>query len=110
LIKKSGFIFMLFDQARNELELIDRHTQVLKIVIENGPVGILKLAEITGMQAHKVRYSLRILEQNGLIKASPQGAVAGDSVGEFLTTANERFRELKELIENIEKHGDEMIR
>ncbi|MDY0267225.1 MAG: hypothetical protein RBQ94_06245 [Methanimicrococcus sp.] len=101
---------MLFDQARNELELIDRHTQVLKIVIENGPVGILKLAEITGMQAHKVRYSLRILEQNGLIKASPQGAVAGDSVGEFLTTANERFRELKELIENIEKHGDEMIR
>lgn len=101
---------MLFDQARNELELIDRHTQVLKIVIENGPVGILKLAEITGMQAHKVRYSLRILEQNGLIKASPQGAVAGDSVGEFLATANERFKELKELIEDIEKHGDEMIR
>ena len=101
---------MLFDQARNELELIDRHTQVLKIVIENGPVGILKLAEITGMQAHKVRYSLRILEQNGLIKASPQGAVAGDSVGEFLATANERLMELKELIEDIEKHGDEMIR
>lgn len=101
---------MLFDQARNELELIDRHTQVLKIVIERGPIGILKLAEITGMQAHKVRYSLRILEQNGLIKASPQGAVAGDKVDEFLETATENFQDLKDLLEMIEKHGDEIIR
>ncbi|MDR2943940.1 MAG: winged helix-turn-helix transcriptional regulator [Methanosarcinales archaeon] len=101
---------MLFDQARNELELIDRHTQVLKIVIENGPIGILKLSEFTGMQAHKVRYSLRILEQNGLIKASPQGAVAGDSVDAFLRTANANFRELKNLLDMIEKHGDEIIR
>ncbi|MDR0767845.1 MAG: hypothetical protein LBE57_05340 [Methanosarcinales archaeon] len=101
---------MLFDQARSELELIDRHTQVLKIVIENGPIGILKLAEVTGMQAHKVRYSLRILEQNNLIKASPQGAVAGEAVDEFLATANEKFRELKNLLDLIEKHGDEIIR
>ncbi|MDL2260621.1 hypothetical protein LJC08_00015 [Methanimicrococcus sp. OttesenSCG-928-J09] len=101
---------MLFDQARNELELIDRHTMVLKIVIEQGPIGILKLAEATGMQAHKVRYSLRVLEQNGLIKASPQGAVAGDNVDEFLRTANEKFTELKNLLEMIEKHGDEIIR
>ncbi|WNY23562.1 hypothetical protein MmiHf6_08710 [Methanimicrococcus hongohii] len=101
---------MLFDQARNELELIDRHTQVLKIVIENGPVGILKLSEMTGMQAHKVRYSLRILEQNNLIKASPQGAIAGDGVEEFLTTANENFRELKELLDVIEQHGNEIVR
>ncbi|MDV0445079.1 hypothetical protein MmiAt1_06350 [Methanimicrococcus sp. At1] len=101
---------MLFDQARNELELIDRHTQVLKIVIENGPIGILKLSEITGMQAHKVRYSLRVLEQNGLIKASPQGAVAGDSVDEFLRTANEKFKEMKDLLDLIEKHGDEIVR
>lgn len=101
---------MLFDQARNELELIDRHTQVLKIVIENGPIGILKLAEITGMQAHKVRYSLRVLEQNGLIQASPQGAVAGDRVPEFLATVNDKFRELKDLLDTIEMHGNEILR
>lgn len=101
---------MLFDQARNELELIDRHTLVLKIVIEQGPIGILKLAEVTGMQAHKVRYSLRVLEQNGLIKASPQGAVGGDAVDSFLATANERFEELKQLLTVIEEHSNEIIR
>jgi Uncharacterized protein conserved in archaea len=101
---------MLFDQARNELELIDRHTMVLKNVIEQGPIGILKLAEVTGMQAHKVRYSLRVLEQNGLIKASPQGAVAGDNVDLFLETAAENFEELKALLNLIEKHGNEIIR
>jgi len=99
---------MLFDQARSELELVDRHTQVLKIVMEQGPIGILKLAEVTGMQAHKVRYSLRVLEQNGLIKASPQGAVAGDRVDEFLKTANEKFEELKRLLDTIEEHGNEI--
>jgi len=101
---------MLFDQARNELELIDRHITVLKIVIEQGPIGILKLSEVTGMQAHKVRYSLRVLEQNGLIKASPQGAVAGDNVASFLETAAERFAELKTLLDLIEKHGNEIVR
>ena len=101
---------MLFDQARNELELIDRHIAVLKIVIEQGPIGILKLSEVTGMQAHKVRYSLRVLEQNGLIKASPQGAVAGDNVASFLETAAERFAELKTLLDLIEKHGNEIVR
>ena len=101
---------MLFDQARNELELIDRHILVLKIVIEQGAIGILKLSEVTGMQAHKVRYSLRVLEQNGLIKASPQGAVAGDNVASFLETAAAEYSELKMLLDLIEKHGNEIVR
>ena len=101
---------MLFDQARNELELIDRHLFVLKNVIEKGPIGILKLAEVTGMQAHKIRYSLRVLEQNGLIKASPQGAIKGEQVDELLKTAPKNFEELKQLLEMIEKNGNELIK
>ncbi|MCL2862883.1 MAG: winged helix-turn-helix transcriptional regulator [Methanimicrococcus sp.] len=100
---------MLFDQARSELELIDRHMQVLKIVIEQGPIGILKLAEVTGMQAHKVRYSLRVLEQDGLIKASPQGAVAGEQVGEFLKTAGDGVEELKQLLNLIKEHSGKIV-
>jgi predicted transcriptional regulator len=76
---------MLFDQVNRELELAERHLMVLKAVIERGPIGILKLAEETGMPTHKVRYSLRILEQERLIKPSTQGAVAGDAVEEFLS-------------------------
>ena len=76
---------MLFDQVNRELELAERHLQVLKTVIEKGPIGILKLAEETGMPTHKVRYSLRVLEQEQLIKPSSHGAVSGDAVEQFLT-------------------------
>lgn len=74
---------MLFDQVRKELELTERHLMVLEAVIERGPIGILKLAEETGMPTHKVRYSLRVLEQERLIKPSTHGAVAGDTVDDF---------------------------
>lgn len=77
---------MLFDQIIRELELAERHLMVLRAVVERGPIGILKLAEETGMPTHKVRYSLRILEQERLIKPSTHGAVAGDSVEEFLSS------------------------
>ena len=63
---------MLLENVRTELELTERHLLVLKKVIEEAPIGILKLAEVTGMQNHKVRYSLRILEQANLIKPSSQ--------------------------------------
>lgn len=77
---------MLFDQIIRELELAERHLMVLRAVVERGPIGILKLAEETGMPTHKVRYSLRILEQERLIRPSTHGAVAGDSVQDFLSS------------------------
>ncbi|MFA0822818.1 MAG: hypothetical protein ACC612_07995 [Methanomethylovorans sp.] len=74
---------MLFDQIERELEISERHLVVLKTVVEKGPIGILKLAEETGMPTHKVRYSLRVLEQEQLIKPSIQGALAGPAVKKF---------------------------
>ncbi|WNY26461.1 hypothetical protein [Methanolapillus ohkumae] len=100
---------MLFEQANNELELIGRHMLVLKYVIERGPIGILKLSEETGMQAHKVRYSLRVLEQNGLIKPSQQGAIAGDNVTHFLNTGDERYDSIRKMMDDIEKIENSII-
>ncbi|MBN2110794.1 MAG: hypothetical protein JW705_06890 [Methanosarcinaceae archaeon] len=76
---------MLFDQINKELELAERHLKVLMAVVERGPIGILKLSEETGMPTHKVRYSLRVLEQEQLIKPSSHGAVAGDAVDQFMS-------------------------
>ena len=75
---------MLLENIIAELDLTERHLLVLKRVIEDAPIGILKLAEITGMQNHKVRYSLRVLEQANLIKPSAHGAVPGDAIQQFL--------------------------
>lgn len=101
---------MLLGNIGNELELTERHLLVLKKVIEEGPIGILKLAEVTGMQNHKVRYSLRVLEQANLIKPSAQGAVPGNAVPKFLEEferelekVNEKVSRIREIEASIQK-------
>lgn len=96
---------MLFDQIERELDLSERHLVVLKTVVEKGPIGILKLAEETGMPTHKVRYSLRVLEQEQLIKPSIQGAVAGPSVEKFKKEFEQNMKRLQEITTAILKIG-----
>ncbi len=67
-----------------EFDLIERHLLMLKATKENQPVGIIRLSEITGIPKHKVRYSLRLLEKDGLIVATPDGAVVTDVYDEYL--------------------------
>jgi predicted transcriptional regulator len=92
---------MLLENIINELDLTERHLLVLKKVIEEAPIGILKLAEVTGMQNHKVRYSLRVLEQANLIKPSAQGAVPGDAAPIFLENFQQEIEKINEKISRI---------
>ncbi len=64
--------------------MLRRHLIILKHVVENEPIGILKLADETRIPSHKVRYSLRILEQERLIAASAPGAVTTESTRPFI--------------------------
>ncbi len=57
---------------------------MLKAIMENQPIGIIRLSELLNYPQHKVRYSLRILEQEGLIEPSPDGAMTTDLLPEFL--------------------------
>ncbi|MDW5549599.1 MULTISPECIES: hypothetical protein [Methanosarcina] len=97
---------MLLEPIGNELDLTERHLLVLKKVIEEAPIGILKLSEVTGMQNHKVRYSLRVLEQANLIKPSAQGAVPGDAVPKFLEEFEIEFKKISEKISRIQEIED----
>jgi predicted transcriptional regulator len=92
---------MLLGNIVTELDLTERHLLVLKKVIEEAPIGILKLAEVTGMQNHKVRYSLRVLEQANLIKPSAQGAVPGDAVPKFLENFQHELEKINEKVSRI---------
>ncbi|MBW6469816.1 MAG: hypothetical protein P1P69_09745 [Methanosarcinaceae archaeon] len=96
---------MLFDQINRELELTQRHLIVLKKVIESGPIGILKLAEETEMPTHKVRYSLRVLELEQLIKPSASGAIAGKQVEEFISDFDDELENIVYIIERIREIG-----
>lgn len=94
---------MLLEPIGTELDLIERHLLVLKKVIEEAPIGILKLSEVTGMQNHKVRYSLRVLEQANLIKPSAQGAVPGDAVPKFLEEFENELEKINDKVSRIRK-------
>ena len=75
---------VLTSKIEVEVKLLERHVQMLKAINESQPIGIIRLSEMLTVPQHKVRYSLRILEQEGLIKHSPEGAVTTDRLEEFL--------------------------
>lgn len=81
-----------------EIALVQRHEMILKLILANEPVGILRLSELSGMPQHKVRYSLRVLEQKNIIKPSPRGAVSTGEAQRFLEGYPERMRALAEMM------------
>jgi predicted transcriptional regulator len=59
------------------------------------------------MPTHKVRYSLRVLEQEGLIKPSTHGAVAGDKAEVFVSEFEGNITSIIEKTSHIRELGNE---
>jgi len=94
---------MLISKIELELEMLERHLMILKCVIREEPIGIMKLAETTGLPKHKVRYSLRVLEHEGLIGPSMHGAVTTEKTKQFVQTLGGRIDSLEKKVEEIKK-------
>lgn len=100
----------MIQKLMNEVELVARHLEVIRAVLDNQPIGILKLSEILGIPSHRVRYSLKVLEHSGYIKASPAGAVATEKAAELIGSLNEDLDSLIRLIESVKTRQDEADR
>ncbi|TAJ45455.1 hypothetical protein [Methanofollis fontis] len=74
----------MLEKLKTEIDLVARHLEVLRVVAAHQPIGIMKLADLLGLPYHRVRYSLRVLEGMGYIRASPAGAVATERARAFL--------------------------
>lgn len=94
---------MLTGRVQHELELLKRHVIVLNKVMESGPIGILKLSLETGIPDHLVRYSLRVLEQQGLIVPSTQGAIANRSAKEAYVEFRNELMRIEAMMEEIKR-------
>ena len=88
-------------RLQTEMEILHRHVMMLRTIKEHGPIGIIRLAELLKYPQHKIRYSLRILEQEGLIRPSPEGAVVTDKVGEFTPRLEALLGEMEGTIKRI---------
>lgn len=89
--------------AEKELNLLCRHVNVLKTVKEHGPIGIIRLSQMTGQPQHMIRYSLRTLEKDGIITPSPHGAVVTDRVHETLGTLETTLDDLTTTMQDLKK-------
>lgn len=103
LEEKSKEKSTITDVANKELGLLGRHIDVLKTVKEHGPIGIIRLSQMTGQPQHMIRYSLRTLEKDGIITPSPHGAVVTDRVHETLGTLESTLDEFTIKVEDIKK-------
>jgi len=97
---------VLTSVIETELDILKRHIHVLKTLQESQPMGIIKLSELTKYPQHMVRYSLRILEQDGLIEPSPQGAVTTGGVEKTMVILKNTLKKIgdtsKDLIKTLE--------
>ncbi|MGF3555183.1 MAG: hypothetical protein ACQXXF_07980 [Thermoplasmatota archaeon] len=92
---------VLTNVIETEMDILKRHIHILKTVQNHQPMGIIKLSELTNYPQHMVRYSLRILEQEGLIEPSTRGAVTTEKVSKTITN-------LKKVIDEIIKDAEEI--
>ncbi len=93
---------IITSKLESEMKLVGRHMRILKEIMKNPPVGIIKLSQTVGIPEHKVRYSLRILEQEKLIEPSPEGAKPTKKT-------KKELKNLRDALEKIVEEANAMI-
>jgi predicted transcriptional regulator len=91
----------MIDRLEKEVDMLERHLQVLKMVIDNEPIGIVKMSNETGYPHHKVRYSLRVLEEENLIEPSSQGAITTERTEEFVDELDEKLDDIVQKLQSM---------
>jgi predicted transcriptional regulator len=93
----------MLQKMKDEIELLSRHLEVAKAVADHQPIGIMKLSELLDLPAHRIRYSLHVLEQLEYIRASPEGAVATPRTLELFQHLNEDLDKLIHLLSAMKR-------
>ncbi len=94
----------IFKEIVYDLETVKRHIAIIKTLLREQPAGIIKMAKETGIPEHKIRYSLRILEKEGVISPSREGAIL---TPEFIQNREAITNSARKVVEEMEKiHAD----
>ena len=100
---------ILTNKIESEIELLERHVKMLNAIMEHEPIGIIRLSELLDIPQHKVRYSLRILEQEGLINPSPEGAVTTEKLQTFFTDLKDILLHMDETVNALRTSLDTQV-
>jgi predicted transcriptional regulator len=92
----------MVERLTKQVEKEERDLRILEAVIESGPIGIVRLAEETDVPEHKVRYSLRMLEDDELVEPTPNGAIPADGLDDRVVRMNDGIDDLIARLEALE--------
>lgn len=92
---------MGMDRLADQVEKERRDVAIFRAVVEHGPIDIVSLAEETDIPEHKVRQSVRMLENDGVVEPSEQGTVPPDDVEDQVTAINDGVDHLVERVEEL---------
>lgn len=97
----------LVDRISSELDLLARNVDILERLSSSPPMGIIRLSEALHLPIHKVRYSLHLLEREGVIQPSADGAVVTDKSREFWGTLDQSLDRMAGTIQHLKERAAE---
>lgn len=97
----------LVARIEEELELLARNVEILEKLSKSPPTGIIRLSEALHLPVHKTRYSLHLLEREGVIQPSADGAVVTDRAREFWALMNRHLGRIEALIAQLKARSAE---
>jgi predicted transcriptional regulator len=95
----------LADRISSELELLARNVDILEQLSGRTPKGIIRLSEALRLPIHKVRYSLHLLEREGVIQPSADGAVVTDASREFWSSLDRSLDDMSRRIDHLKERA-----
>jgi predicted transcriptional regulator len=98
----------MIDRLTDQVDKEARDLRILQAVVDHHPIGIVRISKETGIPEHKVRYSLRMLENDGLIDPTQQGAVPADDIAARVTEINHGLDELAEQVSVLASEADDV--
>ncbi|MCL4309070.1 MAG: hypothetical protein M1126_06930 [Candidatus Thermoplasmatota archaeon] len=97
----------LAERIASELELLSRNVDLLERLANNPPMGIIRLSEAMQLPIHKVRYSLHLLEREGVIQPSADGAVVTDMTAEYWSSLDRHLEKMSSQIQLLKSRAAE---
>jgi predicted transcriptional regulator len=97
----------LVDRIVEELDLLARNVDIVEKLSRSPPTGIIRLSEALHLPIHKTRYSLHLLEREGVIQPSADGAVVTDKAREFWANLDKSLDRMTVLVRQLKERAAE---
>lgn len=97
----------MIERLARQLRKEERDLLVLETVISHHPADIPQIADAAGIDEHKTRYSIRMLEDDGLVDPTPDGAVPAEDIAARIDEINAGLDSLADRVDGLKRYGSE---